>query len=47
MLRKSNKFAGLQPETRFFLVLLDALWQNRNNFLTTEKSRLARGALQI
>lgn len=45
--RKSNKFAALPVQERIFLVLPDALWQNRNNFLTTAKSSLARGALQI
>jgi hypothetical protein len=47
LLRKSNKSAGIAAGHAVFLVLQDALWQNRNNFLTTEKSRLAGGALQI
>jgi hypothetical protein len=44
---KNNKSRHFCAENTVFLVLPDALWQNRNNFLTTEKSRLARGALHI
>jgi hypothetical protein len=47
LLRKSNKFGGFAGGNTVFLVLPRALWQNRNNFLITVKSRLARGALQI
>jgi predicted porin len=47
LLQKCNKFTNSRAKTPVFVVLPDPSWQNHNNFLTTAKSSLARGALQI
>jgi hypothetical protein len=41
LLRESNKLTGFVRQNTVLLVLPSVVWQNRNNFLLTEKSRLA------